>query len=211
MNTARPTTPEAQVCAEGSQLILATNLTACPSDAPSFAATILGMKDGIGLPTTVIADAGFASAEAVAALEAKGIEPLVAIGRTQPHRPYDVRPPPDPKPPRRISEPWRLKMQAKLETEDAKARYARHTQTVEPVFGIIKAAIGFTRFRLRSIANAAAEWTLIALALHLPQAPSPAAAMTSPPDRPKHTPQTQTRQAASGVIPAKVSRAGACR
>lgn len=55
-------------------------------------------------------------------------------------------------------------MQAKLETEDAKARYARHTQTVEPVFGIIKAAIGFTRFRLRSIANAAAEWTLIALA-----------------------------------------------
>jgi len=155
---------QAVVCAEGSQVILATNLTACPSDAPSFAATILGMERGIGLPATVLADTGFASAEAVASLEAKGIEPLVAIGRTQPHRPYDFRPPPDPKPPRRISEPWRLKMQAKLETEDAKKLYARRKQTVEPAFGIIKAAIGFTRFHLRGIANAASEWTLIALA-----------------------------------------------
>lgn len=155
---------QAVVCAEGSQLILATNLTACPSDAPSFAATILGMAHGIGLPKTTLADAGFASAEAVAALEAQKVEPLVAVGRTQPHRPYDFRPPPDPKPPRRVSEPWRLTMQAKLETEDARKLYARRKQTVEPVFGIIKSVIGFTRFRLRGLANAAAEWTLIALA-----------------------------------------------
>ena len=100
---------------------------------------------------------------------AEGSQPIlaiavVAIGRTQPHRPYDFRPPPDPKAPRRITEPWRLKMQAKLETPDAKARHARRKQTVEPVFGIIKAGLGFTRFHLRGIANAAAEWTLIALA-----------------------------------------------
>jgi hypothetical protein len=122
------------------------------------------MKEGIGLPKTVLADAGFASGEAVAALEAKGIEPLVAIGRTQPHRPYDFRPPPETKPPRRIREPWRLKMQAKLESEDAKARYALRKQTVEPVFGIIKSALGFTRFHLRGLAKVSAEWTLIALA-----------------------------------------------
>lgn len=155
---------QAVVCAEGSQLILATNLTACPSDAPSFAATILGMQHGIGLPKTVLADTGFASAEAVAALEAQKIEPLVAIGRTQTHRPYDFRPPPDPKPPRQVHQPWRLAMQQKLETPDAKARYARRKQTVEPVFGIIKAALGFTRFHLRGLANATTEWNLIALA-----------------------------------------------
>jgi transposase len=155
---------QAVVCAEGSQLILATNLTACPADAPSFAGTILRMQHGIGLPNTVLADAGFASASAVAALEEQNIQPLVAIGRTQPHRPYDFRPPPQPKAPRRISEPWRLDMQSKLETPDAKARYARGKQTVEPVFGIIKAAIGFTRFHLRGLANVAAESTLIALA-----------------------------------------------
>lgn len=155
---------QAVVCAEGSQLILATNLTACPSDAPSFAATILGMEHGPGLPQTVLADTGFASGPAVADLAARGIEPLVAIGRTQPHRAYDFRPPPQPKTPRRITEPWRLAMQAKLETQDAKHRYARRKQTVEPVFGIIKSVLGFTRFHLRGLANVAAEWTLIALA-----------------------------------------------
>ena len=104
---------QAVVCAEGSQLILATNLTTCPSDAPSFAATILGMERCIGLPTVVLADTGFASGEAVAALKARKIEPLVAIGRTQPRRLYDFRPPPEPKTPRRITEPWRLDMLGK--------------------------------------------------------------------------------------------------
>jgi hypothetical protein len=155
---------QAVVCAEGSQLILAAGVVATPADAPSFAPTILGMEEGVGLPGTVLADTGFASGEAVAAPEAKSIEPLVAIGRTQPHRAYDFRPPPQPKTPRRITEPWRLDMLAKLETQDAKARYARRKQTVEPVFGIIKAALGFTRFHLRGLANVAAEWTLIALA-----------------------------------------------
>ncbi|MFC7739536.1 transposase [Roseomonas sp. GCM10028921] len=155
---------QAVVCAEGSQLILATGVVATTADAPSFASTILGMEQGIGLPKTVLADTGFASAEAVAALQAKGIEPLVAIGRTQSHRPYDFRPPPEPKTARRITEPWRLAMQAKLESPDARARYAHRKQTVEPVFGIIRSALGFTRFHLRGLANVTAEWNLIALA-----------------------------------------------
>jgi transposase len=155
---------QAVVCAEGSQLILATGVVATPADAPSFAATILGMEQGIGLPQTVLADTGFASREAVAALEAQGIEPLVAIGRTQPHRPYDFRPPPQPKTPRRITEPWRRAMQAKLDQPDAKARYARRKHTVEPVFGIIKSTLGFTRFHLRGLAKVTSEWTLVALA-----------------------------------------------
>jgi transposase len=155
---------QAVVSAEGSQLILAAGVVATPADAPSFASAILGMEHGIGLPGTVLADTGFASGPAVAALEARGIEPLVAIGRTQPHRPYDFRPPPEPKPPRRVCEPWRLAMQAKLETDNAKAKYKLRKQTVEPVFGIIKAAMGFRRFSLRGLKNVATEWTLIALA-----------------------------------------------
>ncbi len=155
---------QAVVCAEGSQLILATNLVATSADAPSFAATILAMEKTVGLPPVVLADAGFASGEAVAELEARNIEPLVAIARTQPHRPYDFRPPPEPKPERRIAEPWRIAMKAKLESEDGKARYKKRKQTVEPVFGIIKSAIGFTRFHLRGIEKVAAEWLLVALA-----------------------------------------------
>ena len=155
---------QAVVCAEGSQLILAAGVVATTADAPSFAPTILGMEEGVGLPGTVLADTGFASGEAVAALEAKNIEPLVAIGRTQPHRPYGFRPPPKPKASRRITEPWRLAMLAKLETPHAKARYTRRKQTVEPVFGTIKSALGFTRFHLRGLAKVGAEWTLITLA-----------------------------------------------
>jgi Transposase DDE domain len=122
----------------------------------------LAMEQTIGLPRTVLADAGFASREAVAELEAKNIEPLVAIARTQPHRHYDFRPPPEPA--RRIAEPWRLAMQAKLETEDGKAGYKKRKQTVEPVFGIIKSAMGFTRFHLRGLPKVAAEWLLVTLA-----------------------------------------------
>jgi hypothetical protein len=55
-------------------------------------------------------------------------------------------------------------MQAKLKSENAKARYALRKQTIEPVFGIITSVLGFTRFRLRSLAKVSAEWTLIALA-----------------------------------------------
>jgi transposase len=155
---------QAVVCAEGSQLILATNMATTPSDQPSFAATILAMEKTVGLPKLVLADAGFASGQAVAELEARHIEPLVAIARTQPHRPYDFRPPPEPKPERRITEPWRLAMKAKLQSEDGKARYKKRKQTVEPVFGIIKSAMGFTHFHLRGIQKVAAEWLLVALA-----------------------------------------------
>ena len=155
---------QAVVCAEGPQLVLMTNLVATSADAPSFAATVLGMRDTVGLPKTVLADTGYASGPAVKALKANKVEPLVAIGRTQPHRPYDFRPPPEPKAPRRITQPWRIDMKAKMETDDAKALYKKRKQSVETVFGIIKSAIGFRRFHLRGIKNAATEWTLITLA-----------------------------------------------
>ncbi len=155
---------QAVVCADGAQLIVATNLVATSADAPSFAETILGMNGTVGLPERVLADTGYASGRAVEALEAQGVELLIAIGRTQPHRPYDFRPPPPPKTPRRITEPWRIAMKAKMETDDAKALYKKRKQTVEPVFGIIKSAIGFRRFSLRGIGKAAIEWTLVTLA-----------------------------------------------
>lgn len=155
---------QAVVCADGAQLVLATSLVATSADAPSFAKTILDMQSTIGLPERVLADTGYASGRAVEALQAHGIEPFVAIGRTQPHRPYDFRPPPPPKTARRITQPWRIAMKAKLETEDGKAVYKKRKQTVEPVFGIIKSVMGFRRFSLRGIGKAATEWTLVTLA-----------------------------------------------
>ncbi len=155
---------QAVVCAEGAQLILATNLVATTADAPGFADTILAMEHSIGLPNVVLADTGFASGLAVAVLEARRIEPLVAIGRTQPHRPHDFRPPPAAKVGRQFREPWRIAMKARLETDDAKALFKKRKRTVEPAFGIIKSAMGLVRFHRRGISNVATEWKLVALA-----------------------------------------------
>lgn len=159
---------QAVVCADGAQLILATNVARTPSDQPTFLATMAAIPVAIGKPACVLADAGFASGPAVVALQDQGVKALVAIAKTQPQRPYDFRPPPDPpepdKPPRRISEPWRQEMKATLETLDAKALYKRRKHTVEPVFGIVKAAMGFLRFHLRGLDKVKTEWSLVALA-----------------------------------------------
>ncbi|KTS38485.1 transposase [Methylobacterium indicum] len=50
------------------------------------------------------------------------------------------------------------------DTVVAKALYRLRKQTVERVFGIVKAAMGFRQFPIRGLAAVKAEWTLVALA-----------------------------------------------
>ena len=155
---------QAVVCAEGRQLILATNMATTPSDQPSFAATILAMEtdhrpaeDGPGRCRLCQRRGGGRT----------GGPQHRAAGGDRPHPAAPaLRLPPAARAQaaRRITEPWRLAMKAKLETEDGKARYKKRKQTVEPVFGIIKSAMGFTRFHLRGLLKVAAEWLLVALA-----------------------------------------------
>ena len=93
-------------------------------------AGIEGMIDalcrGVGTPDTLLGDAGYAGETIVTALRARGIDPLITIARGDAARNYDFRPPPEhPKPPPNITAPWRLDMQQKLQTEDAKAKYPK--------------------------------------------------------------------------------------
>lgn len=156
---------QAVVDADGSQLVLTAGVSQSPSDAPTFEATIDRLCDEVGRPATVLADSGYAQERAVASIEARGIEALVAVSRPEGERAYDFRPPkPETKPPPEIKAPWRLAMQAKLQTDEAKAKYRRRKCTVEPVFGIIKNVLGFTRFHLRGIENVTTEWLLVTLA-----------------------------------------------
>jgi len=55
-------------------------------------------------------------------------------------------------------------MRAKLQTPEGKALYAKRKYTVEPVFGTIKAAIGFRQFLLRGLEKVSGEWALVCLA-----------------------------------------------
>jgi transposase len=156
---------QAVVDADGSQLVLATDVGQTPSDQRMFEPTINRMIDTLGPPTTVLGDAGYGSGGAVEALEARDIEVLVAVSRPQAERPYDFRPPdPNAKPPPEPKAEWRQRMKEKLQAEDAKAKYKRRKCTVEPVFGIIKSVLGFTRFHLRGLDKVKTEWALITLA-----------------------------------------------
>ena len=58
-------------------------------------------------------------------------------------------------------------MRHRLRTTAGKALYKLRQQTVEPVFGIIKAVLGFRQFRMRGRAKVALEWTLVCLAYNL--------------------------------------------
>jgi len=55
-------------------------------------------------------------------------------------------------------------MKEKIETETGRALYSRRKQTVEPVFGVIKAAMGFRQFLLRGLDKVRGEWQLVTMA-----------------------------------------------
>jgi IS5 family transposase len=54
-------------------------------------------------------------------------------------------------------------MKRKLQTRAGRAIYATRKTIVEPVFGQIKQARGFRRFRLRGLAKVRGEWALLCL------------------------------------------------
>lgn len=156
---------QAVVDADGSQLVLTTNVAQTPGDGPTFEETITGLCEDLGQPETVLGDAGYANGDAVAGLEERGIEVLVAVSRPDNQRIYDFRPPrPNAKPPPEPKAEWRIEMKKKLGTEEARAKYKRRKCTVEPVFGIIKNVLGFNRFSLRGIEKVKTEWLLVTLA-----------------------------------------------
>jgi hypothetical protein len=156
---------QAIVDADGSQLVLGTDVLGTTNDRAGLDAMIDALCETLGKPETLLADAGYASGALVRRLADREIEPLIAIARNQGARQYDFRPPPEnPKPPPGVTAEWRIAMQQKLQTDEAKDKYRLRKSTVEPVFGIIKSVLGFTRFSLRGINKVKTEWLLVALA-----------------------------------------------
>jgi hypothetical protein len=58
-------------------------------------------------------------------------------------------------------------MKHRLKTKDGRAIYAKRKCTVEPVFGIIKAIMGFRQFLLRGVESVCGEWNLVCMAWNL--------------------------------------------
>ena len=155
---------QAVVDAEGSQPVVAARVSDCASDSNELAANIEAIPPALGRPETVLADSRCANGAEVAALAERGIDALVSISAEDRRRTHDFRPSRPAKPARQPKAPWRREMAAKLDSKAGRALYRLRKQTVEPVFGIVKAVLGFTRFSLRGLDKVDGEWRLVALA-----------------------------------------------
>jgi transposase len=143
--------------AEGSQLIIATGLTACAGDVGELLPLIDQAHATLGAPPTeVLADAGYRAEATFLALETRGLTAYISLGRE-----------PQPTVARHLAQAGTHRMADRLQTEVGRARYRRRKAIVEPVLGWIKAALGFRRFSMRGVAQARGEWTLACLAVNL--------------------------------------------
>jgi wobble nucleotide-excising tRNase len=60
------------------------------------------------------------------------------------------------------------KMARKLKSAEGKKIYKKRKETVEPVFGIIKQALGFRQFLLRGLEKVNQEWEIVCLEAVIP-------------------------------------------
>ena len=60
-----------------------------------------------------------------------------------------------------------LRLHHRLATPQAKALYAKRKTTSEPVFGVIKHAMGLRQFLMRGLAAVSGEWQLASIAWNL--------------------------------------------
>lgn len=152
-----------------SMLIVGALVSDAPNDKEQLQPALAAVSPVVGEVAVALADSGYYSEKAVAAVEEEGNGPEVyAAMKRQSHgrsvSQLEERPdPPPPLPGAPVAEV----MAHRLETQEGKARYKLRKQTVEPVFGIIKEALGFRRFLLRGLEKATLEWTLVSTSYNL--------------------------------------------
>jgi transposase len=142
---------------EGSQIIVAAALSNQAPDAEYFEPLLRRVVDNCdAVPTCVTADSGYFSAANVAAAEAMGTEPFIAVGG---HRRNGLPDEPSVRPSQQTAP--RRAMRELLGTPRGHAAYARRKATVEPVFGQIRACQGIRQMSFRGLFKNRCEWLLI--------------------------------------------------
>ena len=158
---------QAAVAAD-SLLVIAADVTQAPNDKQQIEPMlnqIAALPEGLGGMRTLLADTGYFSAANVAACNAAGIDPLIAMGRQPHHPPVGERFCDDPLAP---ENPTPVEAMAhRLKTREGRDLYALRKQIPEPVFGIIKSVMGFRQFMLRGLNKVRGEWRLVAMAWNM--------------------------------------------
>lgn len=151
-----------------SMLIVTNHVSQQPNDKRELKPAVhklASLPEELGTATNLIADTGFFSKENTETCIGHGITPYIAADREQHNQsPLD-----------RFREPPSLpdtadtvtRMKHRLKTVAGRAIYATRKSTIEPVFGIIKAVMGFDRFMLRGFEAVQGEWNLVCMAWNI--------------------------------------------
>lgn len=151
-----------------SRLIVGQPLSNCPNDKKELVKTVDSIPNEVGTPKNGCADTGYLSKTNIDALIEREIEPYIATGREHHHSYLDDKfkgnevAAGNDKALSKIE-----KMRRNLSSEKGKEIYRYRKMTVEPVFGIIKQAMGFRRFSFRGQHKVSKEWGLLCLAHNL--------------------------------------------
>ena len=151
---------------QASRFIVACSLSNHANDKAEVEPTLAALAPALGTPPAAALDNGFWSEQNIAALEQRQIEPYIATGRDPHHPSWQERFAGEPEPPP-VDASAQVKMAYKLHTAAGQAIYRLRKCTVEPVFGIVKAVLGFRQFLLRGLAAASDEWCLMCLAYNI--------------------------------------------
>jgi len=150
------------------KLIVSVHVTQEPNDKQQLKPTLeklAALPKELGKVTDLISDSGYFSEANVKACEKQGITPYIAGDREHHNQdPWD-----------RFREPAALpedadavsRMRHRLKTAAGKVTYALRKVTSEPVFGIIKAVMGFRSFQMRGDEAAEGEWNLVCMAWNI--------------------------------------------
>jgi transposase len=149
-------------------LVVASGLTQAANDKQQLVPMLDALGElpaDLGAVTQLLADAGYFSEANLTACVDASIEPLLAAARESHHLPWQERfgePPPPPE-----SADALTQMRHRLKSRAGRAVYGLRKQTVEPVFGIIKAVMRFRQFSLRGFEAVRAEWSLVTMAWNI--------------------------------------------
>lgn len=156
-----------------SRLIVGERVSVAPNDKQELVPTLAAIPAEAGPVAAALVDSGFFSEKAVRQIQqtpggtATGTTVYAAVEKRGHHRSVaDLEKQPEPEAPGAEASVQEV-MRHRLKTTAGRTLYKLRQQTVEPVFGIIKSALGFRQFRLRGRQKVTLEWTLVCLAYNL--------------------------------------------
>ena len=142
----------AQAAVTDDRLIVALQVSNQPNDYGQLLPTLDRLPKEMGTVENLIADNGYLSKANESGCLARQIKPHLSLGREGKKQ----------KPKKCFQE-----LHERMTGAEGKELYRKRKFTVEPVFGVIKEAMGFRRFSLRGLENVQGEWALVCLAYNI--------------------------------------------